>query len=647
MTNKPTYEELENRVRELELNAVKLKKAEEKIRKLSQFQESIIENSNIWLNFLDEKANVVIWNRAAEKISGYSRKEVIGSNEVFLWSYPDEEYRNEITAKTTSIIEGEEIKDFETNITCKDGKKKIISWYSRNVLDDRKNIIGSIALGIDISRRKQAEEAQRENEKFYRQLMDSTSDGYFNHNLVTDEVFYGQRCEEMLGYAPGEIKHHLSSWQSLLHPDDVPEIEMKVADLVEGKIEHFVQEYRLRNKTESWQWLLSRAKIVEWDENGNATRLVGTHQDITKRKQAEEKIQTTLKEKEILLQELEKEINDRKKAEEVLLKYEHIISAASEHMSFLNQDYVYQAVNKSYLEAHQKSLQEIIGYSVPDLLGVDVFESFVKEKLDRCLAGEEINYKDWFKFQKLGLRYMEVSYYPFSNADGEITGIVVSSHDITDSKRAEDQLKMSLKEKETLLHEIHHRVKNNMNVVSSLLKLQSNNIEDDHLKDILKESQNRIFAMSAVHETLHGAENISNISLKVYLSKITSSIFQTYSTDLDKVKLNSNVEETPISIQQASPLGLVINELISNSLKYAFPDEREGEINVSMKKLANQLELTVMDDGIGISKNLDWKNSNTLGLKLVRTLVENQLDGSIDMESKNGTKFTIKFNIET
>ena len=206
---------------------------------------------------------------------------------------------------------------------------------------------------------------------------------------------------------------------------------------------------------------------------------------------------------------------------------------------------------------------------------------------------------------------------------------------------------ISLKEKETLLQEIHHRVKNNMAVISSLLSLQAKNTEDSHVKDILKESQGRIYAMSAVHETLHGSEKLSEIDLKSYLSKIATSIFQTYSTNHQKVKLNNNVEEIPIDLNQAYPLGLTINELISNSLKYAFPDEREGEICVSIKKLDTELELTVMDNGVGIPKDLDWKNSKSLGLKLVRTLVENQLDGSVEMENTNGTKFTIKFNIET
>jgi len=232
------------------------------------------------------------------------------------------------------------------------------------------------------------------------------------------------------------------------------------------------------------------------------------------------------------------------------------------------------------------------------------------------------------------------------NETDKLSKLVGTFQDITERKTVEEKIKATLKEKETLLHEIHHRVKNNLTVVSSLLKLQANGMDDERLKEALKESQNRIYAMSAVHETLHGSENLSEIDLKNYLSKITNSIFQTYSTDRGKVKLSCNLDDSQISLNQAYPLGLTINELISNSLKYAFPDDRKGEITVTMKNLDKQLELIVKDDGVGIPEELDWKNSKSLGLKLVKTLVENQLDGSIDMENKNGTKFTIKFNIE-
>jgi len=235
---------------------------------------------------------------------------------------------------------------------------------------------------------------------------------------------------------------------------------------------------------------------------------------------------------------------------------------------------------------------------------------------------------------------------PLVDNKNKVFGVASLVLDISDRKQAEEQLKASLKEKNTLIDEIHHRVKNNMNVVLSLLKLQANNIEDNQIKEILKESQNRVYAMSAVHEMLHGSEDLSKIYLTTYLSKITTNIFQTYSVNTDKVKLNSTIEKAQIGLNQAYPLGLIISELISNSLKYAFPKDKQGEVNVSMKKLNQELHLTVMDDGVGMPDGFDWKNSNTLGLKLVRTLVENQLDGSLNVESNNGTKFTIKFDIE-
>ena len=244
------------------------------------------------------------------------------------------------------------------------------------------------------------------------------------------------------------------------------------------------------------------------------------------------------------------------------------------------------------------------------------------------------------------MRWLDEDHVILRDINGNAVRTFSAKIDITERKHAEAQIKASLIEKETLLQEIHHRVKNNMQVISSLLTLQSNNITDNQIKEILRESQGRVYAMSAVHETLHRSENMSEIDLKTYLSKITTSIFQTYSVNHTRVTLKNDIENLPISINQAYPLGLVINELISNSLKYAFPVDRNGEISVSMHRRDQELEMVIKDDGVGIADELDWKNTNTLGLKLVQTLVENQLDGSIEQESQNGTKFTIKFNIE-
>jgi PAS domain S-box-containing protein len=292
--------------------------------------------------------------------------------------------------------------------------------------------------------------------------------------------------------------------------------------------------------------------------------------------------------------------------------------------------------------------EELIGKYIWDLIASDAdkktteeyYKSLVQqqappvayEAIDQTKDGRFIN--------------TEISWEHIRNDMGALEAIISIIHDVTEQKQNGERLKSSLKEKETLLQEIHHRVKNNMQIISSLLSLQADTIEDKPVEEVLKESQGRVHAMAVVHETLHDSDTLSEIDLQIYLPKLTTAVFQTYSVEPGKVSLVNEVDETLISIDQASPLGLIINELISNSLKYAFPDDRSGEIIVSTKKINDELELIVSDNGVGMPENLDWRNLNSLGLKLVRSLAEDQLLGSVEMESSHGTKFTIKFNIE-
>lgn len=225
---------------------------------------------------------------------------------------------------------------------------------------------------------------------------------------------------------------------------------------------------------------------------------------------------------------------------------------------------------------------------------------------------------------------------------------LLKSFDVLMSARtkAEEQLKISLKEKETLLQEIHHRVKNNMNVVSGLLSLHINLTQNEEVKKALQESQGRVYAMSMVHESLYNSENMAEIDLLGYMNNLSISLLQTYSIGPGKVDLKIDGDEVKVSINKASPLGLTINELISNALKYAFPDDRKGEILVATRKQDDRLELVIRDNGVGMPEGFDWKNSSTLGLKLVRSLIENQLNGSIDVATQSGTQFTIKIDLD-
>jgi two-component sensor histidine kinase len=217
---------------------------------------------------------------------------------------------------------------------------------------------------------------------------------------------------------------------------------------------------------------------------------------------------------------------------------------------------------------------------------------------------------------------------------------------IHEHKQAEEQIISNLKEKEILLNEIHHRVKNNMTVISSLLKLQMNKIDNQIAKEALQDSQNRVQSMSMIHETLYRSDTLSAIDLKTYLSELGGTIFQNYSIS-NKVRFRVEAENIMISVKQASPVGLIVNELITNCLKYAFADVREGEILLELKSnKENEIELIISDNGVGMPEGFDLEKADSLGLKLIKLLAESQLDGLIDMESNNGTKFIIKFNID-
>jgi len=211
-------------------------------------------------------------------------------------------------------------------------------------------------------------------------------------------------------------------------------------------------------------------------------------------------------------------------------------------------------------------------------------------------------------------------------------------------RRAEEQIKASLKEKEVLLSEVHHRVKNNMQVIISLLRLQSSKIEDKQYADMFKNAEDRIRSMALIHEKLYRTKDFAKIDFNDYAKDLANHLIKTYSAAAGKIKLNMNIEDIHIGLGKAIPCGLIINELLSNSLKYAFPKGEGGEIKIVLRAInSEEVELTVRDDGIGISKEMDILKTESLGLQLVHILVEDQLDGSLEVDREEGTAFKIRF----
>ncbi len=230
---------------------------------------------------------------------------------------------------------------------------------------------------------------------------------------------------------------------------------------------------------------------------------------------------------------------------------------------------------------------------------------------------------------------------------GTITGVQGIAREITRLKNTEGQISQALKEKEMLLRELYHRTKNNMQVISSLVSLQSASLKDKTVLDILKDTQDRIRAMSIVHEQLYKSQDLASLDIKDYMEVLANVMVLSYQSQPEKVSLLLDIESFALPIDVVMPCGLVLNELISNSLKYAFPGDRSGAISIYMRRAAeNQVEFVYADDGIGFKLPGDMKKVETLGLRLVNNLVTKQLGGTLEARSNGRTEFRIRFKLE-
>lgn len=218
-------------------------------------------------------------------------------------------------------------------------------------------------------------------------------------------------------------------------------------------------------------------------------------------------------------------------------------------------------------------------------------------------------------------------------------------NELAERKKAEAQLKISLREKESLLKEIHHRVKNNLQVISSVLRLQSDYVKDAQVLELFKDSQNRIRSMALIHEKLYQSSDLSRINLSEYLTELTGNLMRSYTSGAVPIRLKITSGDVWLNIDTAIPCGLIINELVSNSLKHAFPRPQEtNEIEIEIQQTdAEQFTLTVRDNGIGFPETLDFRNTESLGLELVCIFTE-QLGGRIELDRSNGTAFTLTFS---
>lgn len=219
---------------------------------------------------------------------------------------------------------------------------------------------------------------------------------------------------------------------------------------------------------------------------------------------------------------------------------------------------------------------------------------------------------------------------------------IAERNELEELKRSKIELQNALKEKEMLLKEIHHRVKNNLMIISNLLELQSYYVRDKADLNVFRESKTRADSMALIHERLYQSTDLKSIDIGDYIRNLAADIFDTYVIDPDQINLMVHVDDIRLDTNTAIPLGLIINELLTNSLKYAFPNDKKGKITIELNKNDDKFTLIIKDDGIGFPSDLDYKNTETLGLELVNSLTQ-QVNGNMELISADGTEFRITF----
>jgi len=419
------------------------------------------------------------------------------------------------------------------------------------------------------------------------------------------------------GYTRDELLSGAVLFSSMIHPDDMERVVSEVEGFAASGVDRFQQEYRIVAKDGCIHWIDDRT-VIERDRKGNITHFQGIVLDITEARLTQEKLRQSE------------------------AKFSSAFHASLDAVNINRlEDGMYLDVNEGFSRLTGFEREEVIGRTS---LGLNLWvrpedrEYMVREiKRQGFVTNLEAEFrkKDGSLLTgQMSARLVEVE---------DVACIVNIVRDITERKRAEERISASLAEKIVLLKEVHHRVKNNLQIISSLLELQSDYMEDEESLRFVRESQNRINSMALVHEKLYQSQNFTSVNLGDYIESLTSFLYSTFMKDTGLISLALDVGDVTLGIDEAIPCGLIINELVSNSLKHAFPDGGSGEIAVSCHEGHDGwIMLTVADSGIGLPPGLDIDSTGTLGLQLVSMLVK-QLRGEVEVSRGEGTIFTIAF----
>jgi PAS domain S-box-containing protein len=602
--------------------------AEEKILQLTHHKDLILESVAEGIFGLDREGKMTFVNSTAAQLLGYEVSELIGEKHHDKLHHsrkdgtPFPQIECPINAAYRDGIGHNGVEIFWR----KDGTSMPVEYRSNPIIE-KGELKGAVVTFFDIS---DLQRVAKEIEDKYSQLeslshqnqliLESAGEGIFGLNMEGKIIFINPAAAENLGYEVSELIgeiHHKKVHHTKSTGEHYPEEECPIyAAYRDGTIHRGTDEVFWRKDGTSVPIEYVSSPIIE---KGEIKGAVVTFSDLTERKRAEEAL---------------RESEERAKAQ-----YKGVPIPT----------YTWQKKDNDFvLIDYNHAAEEITQGKVADYLGVSMNEMYkdrpeIREDMWRCYNERTIIKAEvFYKFKSIDKEGIFATHYSYVPPNL----VLAHTEDITERKKAEKQLNESLREKEVLLREIHHRVKNNLQIVSSLLKLQSSHVDEGKVKDVFRDSRNRLRTMALIHEKLYQSRDLSRVDFAGYLRSLSHEIYTAYGISQSHIALQLSIEEIFLGVDIAIPCGLIVSELLSNCIKYAFPKNQEGKINITLRMLdGNEIELIVSDNGVGIPEHIDFRSSNTLGLQLVTILAEDQLNGNIVLDRSHGTSFHITFKI--
>jgi PAS domain S-box-containing protein len=513
-------------------------------------------------------------------------------------------------------IQDKTVCEFEYRAVLPDGSIKYIHSVAHPFFNESGELVEFIGTEMDTTEHKQAEAALRESEQRYREVFNYSSECIFLIDVVAEGRFrfvaFNPTEEQAVGFTNACVAGRFI--EDVLPADLARPAISNYSRCVEaGKLISYDEELNLPIGRKSFQTTL----IPVRDESGRIYRLVGMARDVTATQRAEE---------------------DLRRSEEMLRRAQGIGHVGS---------WVFDVPNGVFLGSEEGCRMcgwEHVPHRPEDLLAIihpdDL--SRMQSAWQATLAGApyEIEHRMVVDGK---VRWVNVRAEPELDAEGRVERITGVTQDITDRKAGEEALRASLREKEVLLKEVHHRVKNNLQLIRSLLALQASKLKDHAAAEAFAESQNRVRSMALVHENLYRSGDLSSVRLAGHLESLCAHLIRSYNIDPDRIKLDLRLAEVVLDLDRSIRLGLLVNELVSNVFKHAFPAERSGRVLVQLDMIrAGCYILVVADNGVGLPPELAPGHSDSLGLQLIADLTE-QLGGTLVLEREEGTTISIRF----